>query len=265
VRSLAALPLFAMTALGPSTSLADEAAKGPAKNGAPAWCAPETEALGAGDICHVDFDTSERRTLVVFLHGVVPRASTWQWTQQRAILREARYFHFAAIMPRAPAVGPDGAGGFAWPGGADDADADRARVDSWREAARTLETRAGRPFDEVFVIGFSSGAYYATSLALHDRMKADGYVLLAGGSPLQGSTDVPHRTPVFIGVCAYNRATAPAARALGQWLADHDWPHRVNEQPVGHMVSDLHVVRALAYLRAQVDESRPAIRTRASR
>jgi predicted esterase len=257
---VAAALAFASLAATPASPVARSVAR--PTNAAPAWCAPETEAL-AGDICHVDHNEGDRRTLVVFLHGVVPRASTWQWTQQRAIVREARYFHFAAIMPRAPAVGPRGAGGFAWPGAAD-ADDDRARVDSWRQAQRLLETRAGRPFDEVFVVGFSSGAYYATSLALHDRAPADGYVLLAGGSVAHADGDAHRHAPIFVGVSAKDRATAPAARALGRWLADRDWPHRVDEQPVGHMVSDLHVDRALAYLRARVDEARTT-KTRASR
>jgi predicted esterase len=217
---------------------------------APAWCAPETEAL-AGDVCHVDHNEGDRRTLVIFLHGVVPHASTWQWTQQRAILRESRFFHFAAIMPRAPAVGPHGAAGYAWPGASSDDDDDRARIASWREAQRLLEARAGRPFDEVFIVGFSSGAYYATSLALHDRARVDGYVLLAGGSaPSSAAIESAHRAPIFVGVSSKDRATSPAARALGRWLGDHDWPHKVDEEPVGHMVSDLHVVRAMAYLRS---------------
>ena len=234
----------------------------------PAWCAPETEAL-PGDVCHVDFNAEGRRTLVIFLHGVVPHASTWQWTQQRALLREARAFHFAAIMPQALPVGPHGAAGYAWPGSLADQRAKESElVDQWSAAQRLLELRAGRPFDEVFVVGFSSGAYFATSLALRDRLKADGYVLLAGGAPTVAKSEGHHRAPIFIGVSATDYATAPSARSLGRWLAARDWPHRVNEQPVGHMVSDLHMVRALSYLRATVDESRARgepVRTRANR
>lgn len=222
-----------------------------------AWCAPETETL-AGDTCHFDANgpahAPGRRTLVIFLHGIVPKNSDWQWMQQRAIVREARYFHFAAIMPKAPAVGINGSGGYAWPESSAGADPSvQPMIDSWAASQRALEERAGRPFDEVFVVGFSSGSYFATGLAIHDRVKADGYVLLAGGVAIDIPAEAARKTPIFIGVGTRDRASSPGARALGAALAKHDWPHRVSEQPVGHMVSDLHMVRAMAYLREQRD------------
>ena len=222
----------------------------------PAWCAPETETLPSA-VCHFDpGGQQDRRTLVVFLHGVVPKSSTWQWTQQRAIIREAKQFHFEAIMPRALPVGPDGAAGFAWPGSAGrDPSIEQDLIDQWTNAQHILETRAGKPFDEVFVVGFSSGAYFATSLAVRDRLKASGYVVLAGGAASKMGSDVDHKVPIFIGVSARDNATAPGARALGAMLTAHDWPHKVDEQPVGHMVSDLHVAHALTYLRAIVDRT----------
>jgi predicted esterase len=225
-----------------------------------AWCAPETEAL-ADSVCAFDGSAAgpggrrggDRRTLVIFLHGVVPRDAGWQWTQQRAVLREAKLLKFTAIMPRGPGVGPRAAAGYAWPGSTAGQPVEQELIDQWSRARRALEARAGRPFDEVFVLGFSSGAYFATSLALRGRLDVDGYVLVAGGSAAHLVSDPPRRPPVFIGVSTQDRATAPGARALGQLLAGRGWAHRVDEEPVGHMISDLHVVHALTYLRARVD------------
>src|SRR6185436_16594124 len=94
-----------------------------------------------------------------------------------------RQFHFAAIMPQGQGVGVNSSGGYAWPGSAGGEPAvEQELIGQW--------TAAQRPFDEVFVVGFSSGAYFATSLALRDRLKADGYVLLAGGAPAQPAADV---------------------------------------------------------------------------
>jgi predicted esterase len=228
---------------------------------APAWCAPETETL-SDSICHFDGNEPGRRTLVVFLHGLVPKSSTWQWMQQRAILREARQFHFATIMPKAPGVGPNASAGYMWPGTRADEATTQPLVDSWIAAQHALEARAGRPFDEVFVIGFSAGAYFATSIALRDRLKADGFVLLAGGSPLEPSPEVQHQAPIFVGISSRDRATAPPARALGAALAAHAWPHRMDEEPVGHMVSDLHVAHALVYLRRLKDAPKDAPKAR---
>ena len=232
----------------------------PAHAGVHAWCAPETEAL-PDSVCAFDGSAaapggrtgSDRRTLVIFLHGLVPRDAGWQWTQQRAVLREARQFKFTAIMPRAPGVGPRAAAGYAWPGSTAAQPVEQELIDQWSRARRALEARAGRPFDEVFVLGFSSGAYFATSLALRGRLDVDGYVLVAGGSATHLASDPPRRPPVFIGVSTQDRATAPGARALGQLLGGRGWAHRVDEEPVGHMISDLHVAHALIYLRARVD------------
>jgi hypothetical protein len=73
------------------------AAEGPEPKGQPAWCAPEVEALSDG-LCHIDGgDRDGRRTLVIFLHGAIAKNTTWQWTQERALLRQARQSHFEAI------------------------------------------------------------------------------------------------------------------------------------------------------------------------
>jgi hypothetical protein len=77
-------------------------------------------------------------------------------------------------------------------------------------------------------------------------------VVLAGGAPgdAKGASLGPaRRKPVYVGVCANDHASAPAARALGQLLGARGWPSRIDEQPVGHEASDAHVGRALAWLR----------------
>ena len=231
----------------------------------PAWCAPEMDPL-SDDVCHVPGTPAPdgRRTLVIFLHGVIGKHTMWQWLQERGIGRSAKEFHFDAIVPQAPRVGPNGAGGFAWPGlGKVQADED-AMIASWTRARRALEARNGKPFDEVYVVGFSSGAYFATSLAVHGKLDVSGYVVLAGGAPSEPTADVLHRAPVFIGVCSEDHASAPQARELAHLLRQRGWPTRVDEQPVGHGVSDLHVGHALAWLRRLHDAHSESGRTTAA-
>jgi predicted esterase len=207
------------------------------------------EALANG-VCHFDGNKGGRTSLVVFLHGLIARNTTWQWTQERAILRQAKQFGFAAIVPRAPAVGPGGSGGFAWPDGAPDESVEGPLIQEWTDARRELEARMGHPFDDVFVVGFSSGAYFATSLAMRGRLDVDGYVLLAGARPPKNPpTEVKRRPPIFVGVSTEDRYSSPGARALGGSLAIWGWPSRIDEEPVGHMVSDLHMAKAIPYLR----------------
>ncbi len=222
----------------------------------PAWCAPEFDALPAGtaDICHIQGTPSPsgRHTLVIFLHGLIAKHTTWQWLQERGIARAARDLHFEVIVPQGPPVGVNGSGGFAWPGGGGGPTGESSEqtvLDGWRAARATLEARNGRAFDEVFVVGFSSGAYFAASLALRSKLDVNGYVVLAGGSPRHGTSEGTQRVPVFVGVCATDRQTAPGARALGSLLTSQRWPTRVDEQPVGHMVSDIHIAHALGWFR----------------
>jgi predicted esterase len=212
------------------------------------WCAPEVEALGR-DVCHVGGAAKDGpRTLVVFLHGAIAKNTTWQWTQQRALARQAKHGGFEAIFPRAPL----GERGYLWPGSVKaQAEHEQQLVDGWAAARRRLEARNGRPFDHVFVMGFSSGAYFVSSLALRGRLDVDGYAAFAGGAAAHGpKAPEPHHPPVFVGVCADDKQTAAHSRAFGAALAARGIPHRVDEKRVGHAFSDGHVLRAVGYLRA---------------
>ncbi len=213
----------------------------------PAWCAPEVETLSDG-VCHIDGgQRGDRRVLVVFLHGVIAKGTTWQWTQERALLRQARQSGFEAIFPRAPL----GSSGYAWPGSVTaQRESEDDLASGWLDAKRALEERAGRPFDDVFVMGFSSGAYFASSLALRGRLDVDGYAVFAGGAAYPPEAGKPARpVPVFVGVCADDAQTAGDSRSVGAALARRGWPHRVDEEHVGHMFSDVHVAHAASYLR----------------
>src|SRR5882762_9794785 len=97
------LPVYSAAAAASHTPYAPNA------DDATSWCETQTETL-ADDICYFDGIPSSdkpdakpaRRTLVVFLHGVVPPDSGWQWTQHKALVREAKRLGFAVLMPRAP-------------------------------------------------------------------------------------------------------------------------------------------------------------------
>jgi pimeloyl-ACP methyl ester carboxylesterase len=221
---------------------------GSTRAAAPSWCAPEVEEL-PGDVCHVDGgQRGDRRALVVFLHGAIAEGTTWQWTQERALARQAREGGFEAIFPRAP-LGPNG---YLWPGTVKSQEAHEEELaNGWRAARTLLEARAGKPFDDVFVMGFSSGAYFASSLALRGRLEdVAGYALFAGGAAYTAKAgSAPRPTPVFVGVCSDDGQTADDSRSVGAALAARGWPRRVDEEHVGHMFSDIHVIHAIGYLR----------------
>ena len=63
---------------------------------------------------------------------------------------------------------------------------------------KELEARAGKKFDETFVAGFSSGAYYGSSLALRSAIDVDGFMFFAGGSGWVKPVPGGKRAPVFV-------------------------------------------------------------------
>jgi predicted esterase len=211
-----------------------------------AWCGAESEAL-PGDVCYVDGrGKGARRTLVIWLHGVIPTNTTWSWNHQQMLRRVAKQHGIELLFPR----GVAGKELYAWPGTAKaQEESEQALIDQWMSAKDVLEKRENRAFDEVFVFGFSSGAYFASSLAMRGRVDVDGYAVFAGGQPmsLRPGQAIPS-APVFVGVCANDRSTAAHSRAFAGSLAGAGIPRMVSEQKIGHDVSEVHFAQALAYL-----------------
>jgi len=230
-------------------------ADGPA---ASAWCAPEFEAI-AGDACFLDGTTAKarstartggdagRRTLVIFLHGAIAKNTTWQHNHQRQLFRLAKGIGFDAIFPRSPLT----EGGYVWPGSvAAQEKVEEELIEGWMTGKRALEQRAGRAYDEVFVMGFSSGAYFVSSLAMRGRLDVDGYAAFAGGMPLPPRpAPVTRWAPSFVGVCGDDPTSASHSHAFAGSLATAGIPRMTDVQPVGHGLSHLHVHHALAFFR----------------
>lgn len=223
------------------------------------WCPPELETL-PGDVCYLAAPrAASRRTLVIFLHGLLDDGGTHQHALYRGVARAAKKHGFALLAPRGEnGVGPGRkASQVGWPTAEEARRSTEDRiVDTWSAARAAIEAHDGAPFDEVFVFGFSNGAYYASSLALRGRLEVDGYAVFAGGSAPKGMDRVAkgtkRRVPVFVGIAAKD-ATAKDARGLAKLLGKLGWPHESASRPVRHVVADAHLERALAYLRERVE------------
>lgn len=216
------------------------------------WCAPEIEAL-PGDVCYlpgeVEKEKSGRRTLVIFLHGAVAKNTTWQWNHMRGMTKLAKGDNVDILFPRSPKSSV----GYVWPGSVEAQEkVEQGLFDEWMNAKRLLEQRASKKYDEVFVMGFSSGAYFVSSLAMRGRLDVDGYATMAGG---QGGpsrpTPVEHFAPVYVGVCSKDEGSAAHSRAFAGALSMAGIPRAVGEVPVGHGLSHVHFNSALHYLRHQ--------------
>jgi predicted esterase len=250
VHSLSALGLALAVATAGGVAEAKGRAGAAASTGEPpAFCAPDPdiEAL-PGNVCYLDGGReASRRTLVIFLHGAIAKNTTWSWNHERGLLRLAKAHKIEVLFPRSA----ESDVGFVWPGTlAAQERVEQELLDGWMAAKRTLEQREGRPFDEVFVMGFSSGAYFASSLALRGRVDVDGYAVFAGGQPMPPAKSPVHPfAPVFVGVCADDETTRAHSRAFAASLAAAGIPRAVSEQHVGHGLSHVHFNAALGYLR----------------
>jgi len=239
-----------------TSAKADAADAAPTKKAtaAPAWCGPSSEALPGilpGSVCYIDGrKKGPRRTLVIWLHGVIAKSTDWSWNHQRMLQRVAKASGVEMIFPRAPATSTL----YAWPGTIESQEQQEASlVEEWMAAKDVLAKREDRPFDEVFVFGFSSGAYFASSLAMRGRLDVDGYAVFAGGQPMPARTSpVAHFAPVFVGVCADDATTASHSRAFAGSLAAARIPRMVDEQHAGHELSEAHFARALGFLRSKL-------------
>ena len=216
---------------------------------APAWCGEGTEALPS-DVCYIDGrGAAGRRTLVIWLHGVIAKDSNWSQNHEKMLGRMAKATGIEMLFPK----GVTGESLVGWPGTAESqAKNEEALIAQWMTAKALLEKRENRTFDETFIFGFSSGAYFASSLAMRGRVDVDGYAVLAGGQPMAAAaTPTTHFAPVYVGVCANDKTTATHSRAFAGSLAAASIPRMVSEQPVGHDVSAMHFIGALAYLRSK--------------
>jgi predicted esterase len=247
-RARSATPALVVAALG--ATLVALAPLRAASDDAKPWCAPEVTEL-SDHVCFFDGTPpdAERRTLVVYLHGMLATTPGFQYVQQRALAREAKLRKLTVLFPTSPLV----EGGYYWPTARDAQKAQEPGILAGIAQARaSLAERLGRGFDETFVVGFSSGAYYASSLAVRSALDVDGYIVLAGGSSWARPVDSKaKRAPVFVGVSAADRQTATHSRAFAGTLAALGWPYRVEERDVGHVVDDAFLAHGLAWLRGK--------------
>ena len=253
-------PLLALAVLVACAVATPSASAEPVKT----WCAPELGEL-SDHVCFVDGGApvppdEQRRTLVIYLHGALATKPGFAWMQQRAMATYAKRHGFTVVIPTGPSDGV----GFVWPASAKDLkEKEPAILAGLKQARSDVARRVGHAFDETFVVGFSSGAYYASSLALRSALDVDGTIVLAGGAgwvtPAEGSGK---RAPVFVGVSSADPLSAAHSRGLAGSLATLHWTARAEERAVGHGVDGVFMSHGIAWLR---DRTPRAIATAADR
>ena len=247
---LVELSLIAAVLFPAAASAGSPGAKAPIPVADKPWCAPEVSEL-SDHVCFFDGGetTAGRKTLVIYLHGLLATTPGFQYLQQRGMALHAKRLGFTVLLPTSPKV--DNA--YVWPTSQTAQEQQEPGiVADLNEARRRLEERLGHKFDEVFVVGFSSGAYYASSLAVRGVLDVDGYVILAGGASwVRSSRAGTRRAPIFVGISAADPQTAGHSRAFAAALAGMGWPYHAEERDAGHMVDWAFMTRGIGWLRAR--------------
>jgi predicted esterase len=249
MRLLPLLPVLALAASVTTAARADDGKPGAAKGGPKPWCSPDTTELSE-HVCFADGGATEdgRHTLVIYLHGALAQTPGFQYMQQGAMALHAKRHHFTVLIPTAPSDG----NGYVWPTSQTAQKAEEpAILASLKKARADVAKRVGHGFDETFVVGFSSGAYYGSSLAVRGALDVDGFIILAGGSSWVKGDQAGKRAPVFVGVSAADPQTAAHSRAFGGSLASLGWPVKVEERNAGHMVDWTFMAHGIAWLRSK--------------
>jgi predicted esterase len=251
-RCTAAIAALLLALLGTALAAAEEQTAEAAEP-EPSWCAPELEALSEEMCAYTPAGPAQSapRVLVIYLHGVIQPGTTWQWTQERAMVRHAKVHGFTVITPRGRrGIGPKTMRDWwTWPTSVRaQAQVEDELIHEWMLAKALLEVRSGQRFERTYVIGFSNGAYYAAALALRGKLPVDGYAMLAGGSAgylRAHANKTRHRPPIYVGY-GQRDSVGDDCRRLGATLRALGWPYRLVGRPgVGHTITDSQVREAL--------------------
>jgi predicted esterase len=220
------------------------------------WCAPELTPL-SDTVCYYSPSSEsaegKTNTLVIFLHSLVSAAPKAAWEQQLRMRRLADTYRFTILIPRGrPGLGPGrDVNTLAWPTAEKLQREHEAELhEEWNAAIERAEGLHGT-FARRFVIGFSNGAYYATSLAFREAFICDGFALFAGGSGSKyhrlAAAKAKRRTPMFVGFGTLDPDN-PQQRALVTLLKQLGWPHHSLAAKVGHTVAAEQLRAALRFL-----------------
>jgi predicted esterase len=236
----------------------------PPADGAPATAAPTIETdwciegfRGLDEGCCFVLPDAPARTLLIYFHGIVPPgAESVQKTHVESVVaKAARRAGVAALLPRGKkGLAPKGRDGwYGWP----------TTEASYREHAPALlallkdrqdklAQRNGVPFTRVYVAGSSSGAYFATQVAIHGGIAAHGFGAMSGGAAVstEGLDRIAPR-PFYVGFGKYDPSSREGAAGLGAMLRRLGWPVRIAEHPVDHGAREIYLDEAFAFWREQ--------------
>jgi dienelactone hydrolase len=212
------------------------------------WCAAGYEPL-AGDGCLASPPTQQAPSpLVVYLHGRYARdAAGEEMDRQRRLAARATSRGFAVLALRGRLGGcraPELATWFCWPSNEQTAEAAPALVREWEEPLAEARARVGS--GRRFVLGFSSGGYFAGLLAVRDLFGADAFAIAHGG-PVEPVHAVRGRPPLLL-LSADDDVAQDDMLRFDALLGRDEWTARDSyARAGGHGLTDQDIDSALAF------------------
>ena len=217
--------------------------------GVVAWCAEGAAPIAGGGCLAVPDGVAASVPLVIYLHGMYEKSSpAEELDRQRRVVARALANKYAVLALRStegachPTVA-EYAGRYCWPSNEEVADHAVAFVDGWRPALAVTERRIGK--GKRFVLGFSSGAFFAGLLAVRGEFAADAFALAHGG-PVEPIAARPTMPPLLLLSADADQAQEGMVR-LDQELTREHWPHDEYARGGGHALPDSDIDLALAF------------------
>jgi predicted esterase len=237
-------PRVASDAPPPSTddTTADAAPADPPAD----WCAPELEPI-AGEGCFAGGPSTQPQPLVVYLHGRYPSdAAAEELDRQSRVARRAKSQGFAVLALRAPSsicTAPELANWFCWPSSERNADAGAEIVQAWNKPLAAARERARSR--ERFLLGFSSGGYFAGLIASRALLDVDG-VVVAHGGPVEPLHALGRKPPLLL-LSADDDVAQDDMIRLDTELTREGWPHDSYARAGGHALTNEDIDAALSF------------------
>jgi predicted esterase len=210
------------------------------------WCAPEFEPMAGGG-CFAGSPSGHPQRLVVYLHGRYPSdAAAEELDRQSRVARRANSQGFAVLALRSPpaiCTAPELADWFCWPTSERNADAGAEIVQAWNKPLVAARERARSR--ERFLLGFSSGGYFAGLIASRALLDVDG-VVVAHGGPVEPVHALGPKVPLLL-LSADDDVAQDDMIRLDAELTRDGWAHDSYARSGGHALTNEDIDAALTF------------------
>lgn len=185
--------------------------------------------------------------LIVYLHGRYQSdAASEEVDRQSRLARRANSRGFAVLALRSrlgTCTAPELADWFCWPSSERNADAGAEIVEAFNQSLAAAQERSGSR--ERFLLGFSSGGYFAGLIASRALLKVDG-VAVAHGGPVEPVIALGSKPPLLL-LSADDDVAQDDMIRFDAELTRVGWAHDSYARSGGHALTDEDIDAALTF------------------